>query len=305
MSRVRTSRLLRGVTAATSALVLSVGLAACGGSDSASGDDEKTISIGIPSGWDEGIAVSHLWKAILEDEGYEVETETADIGIIFTGLAGGDFDVTFDTWLPLTHASYLEKFGDDITDLGTWYDNAKLTIAVNESSPAKSLEDLAGMADEYGNRLVGIEAGAGLTKVTQEEVVPTYGLDKMDYVISSTPAMLAELKSATASGDNIAVTLWRPHWAYDEFPIRDLEDPEGKLGAAEEIHAYGAKDFGERFDDLDELIGAFTLDDEQLFSLENLMFNSGDDVDEEDAVRQWLKDNSTFVEDLKKKAGVS
>ncbi len=35
------------------------------------------------------------------------------------------------------------------------------------------------------------------------------------------------------------------------------------------------------------------------------MFNSGDDVDEEDAVRQWLKDNSTFVEDLKKKAGVS
>jgi len=305
MSRVRTSRLLRGVTAATSALVLSVGLAACGGSDSASGEDEKTISIGIPSGWDEGIAVSHLWKAILEDEGYEVETETADIGIIFTGLAGGDFDVTFDTWLPLTHASYLEKFGDDITDLGTWYDNAKLTIAVNESSPAKSLEDLAGMADEYGNRLVGIEAGAGLTKVTQEEVVPTYGLDKMDYVISSTPAMLAELKSATASGDNIAVTLWRPHWAYDEFPIRDLEDPEGKLGAAEEIHAYGAKDFGERFDDLDELIGAFTLDDEQLFSLENLMFNSGDDVDEEDAVRQWLKDNSTFVEDLKKKAGVS
>ncbi|WP_262851652.1 glycine betaine ABC transporter substrate-binding protein [Mumia quercus] len=305
MSRVRTSRLLRGVTAASSALVLSMGLAACGGSDSASGDEEKTISIGIPSGWDEGIAVSHLWKAILEDEGYEVETETADIGIIFTGLAGGDFDVTFDTWLPLTHASYLEKFGDDITDLGTWYDNAKLTIAVNESSPAKSLEDLAGMADAYGNRLVGIEAGAGLTKVTQEEVVPTYGLEKMDYVISSTPAMLAELKSATASGDNIAVTLWRPHWAYDEFPIRDLEDPEGKLGAAEEIHAYGAKDFGERFGDLEELIGAFTLDDEQLFSLENLMFNSGDDVDEEDAVEQWLEDNSTFVEDLKKKAGVS
>ncbi|MFD1826332.1 MULTISPECIES: glycine betaine ABC transporter substrate-binding protein [Mumia] len=305
MSRVRTSRLLRGVTATASALVLSVGLAACGGSESASGDDEKSISIGIPSGWDEGIAVSHLWKAILEDEGYEVETETADVGVVFTGLAGGDFDVTFDTWLPLTHASYLKKFGDDITDLGTWYDNAKLTIAVNESSPAKSLEDLAGMADEYGNRLVGIEAGAGLTKVTQEEVVPTYGLDKMDYVISSTPAMLAELKSATKSGDNIAVTLWRPHWAYDEFPMRDLEDPKGTLGEAEEIHAYGSKDFGERFGDVEEMIGAFTLNDEQLFSLENLMFNSGDDVAEEDAVKQWLEDNPTFVDDLKKKAGVS
>ncbi|MGH1562409.1 glycine betaine ABC transporter substrate-binding protein [Mumia sp. DW29H23] len=305
MSRVRTSGILRGLTAAASALVLSAGLAACGGSDSASGSDDKTISIGIPSGWDEGIAVSHLWKAILEDEGYEVETETADIGVIFTGLAGGDFDVTFDTWLPLTHKSYIDKFGDDISDLGTWYDDAKLTIAVNESSPAKTIGDLKTMADEYGNRLVGIEAGAGLTKVTQEEVVPTYGLEDMDYVISSTPAMLSELKSATASGDNVAVTLWRPHWAYDEFPVRDLEDPEGTLGDAEEIHAYGTKDFGERYSDLEDLIGAFTLDDEQLFSLENLMFNSGDDVSEEEAVDQWLKDNASFVDDLKEKAVLS
>lgn len=306
MSQARTKRLFRTAVAAASALVLSVGLAACGDDSSGGGgEEEKSISIGIPSGWDEGIAVSNLWKSVLEDEGYEVETETADIGVIFTGLAGGDFDVLFDTWLPTTHKSYLDKYGDDLSDLGTWYENAKLTIAVNDDSPAKSIADLKSMGDEYGNRIVGIEPGAGLTKATEENVIPTYGLEDMDFVKSSTPAMLAELKSATKSGDNIAVTLWRPHWAYDEFPVRDLEDPEGTLGAAEEVHTFGTKDFADRYPDLAKLFGEFTLSDEQLFSLENLMFNSGDDVEPEDAVEQWLKDNPTFVDDLKKKAGVS
>ncbi|MFC8922721.1 glycine betaine ABC transporter substrate-binding protein [Cellulosimicrobium sp. NPDC057127] len=308
----RTARTRRGAVVAAT-LALGLGLSACasdtdtgetGDESAAATEDETEISIGIPSGWDEGIAVSHLWTAILEDEGYTVDSQTADVGVIYTGLAGGDFDVTFDVWLPYTHASYLEEYGEEVTDLGYWYDDAKLTIAVNEDSPAQSLEDLAEMADEYGNKLVGIEAGAGLTKITQEEVIPTYGLEGMDYSISSTPAMLAELKGATDAGENVAVTLWRPHWAYDEFPIRDLEDPEGALGDAEEIHVWGTSDFEERYPTLTKLIGAFELDDEQLFSLENMMFNSDEYADEQAAVDAWLEENPTFVEDLKEAAGV-
>ncbi|MGW9418907.1 glycine betaine/proline transport system substrate-binding protein [Cellulosimicrobium aquatile] len=308
-ARKRTTR-----TAAVAATaVLGLALTGCasdsgsGGSGdgaSSTGEDETSVSIGIPSGWDEGIAVSHLWTTILEDEGYDVSTQTADVGVVYTGLVGGDFDLTLDVWLPYTHASYEKKYGGEITDLGYWYDDAKLTIAVNEDSPAQSLEDLAAMSDEYGNKLVGIEAGAGLTEITQDQVVPTYGLEDMDYSISSTPAMLAELKGATDAGENIAVTLWRPHWAYDEFPVRDLEDPEGALGEAEKIHMWGSADFEERYPTLTKLLGAFSLDDEQLFSLENMMFNSDEYADEQAAVEAWLEENPTFVDDLKEAAGV-
>ncbi|MEN5075011.1 glycine betaine ABC transporter substrate-binding protein [Isoptericola cucumis] len=284
-------------------LALAVSLAACSSDEpeatNGEGGDEKEISIGIPSGWDEGIAVSNLWISILEEKGYEVESQTADVGVIYTGLAGGDFDLTMDVWLPYTHAAYEEKYGEQVTDLGVWYDNAKLTIAVNEDSPAKSLEDLAKMSDEYGNKLVGIEAGAGLTQITQDEVIPTYGLEGMDYSISSTPAMLAELKGATDAGENIAVTLWRPHWAYDEFPVRDLEDPEGALGEAEEVHMWGAEDFGDRYPELQGWLKNFTLDDEQLFSLENLMFNNEEYADDpEAAVDAWLEENPDFVDQV-------
>ncbi|QJW36124.1 glycine betaine ABC transporter substrate-binding protein [Cellulosimicrobium protaetiae] len=314
-ARTRTTRRpVRRTAAVAATAVLGLALTACAtdsgsgsGGDSdvpMNGDDEAAVSIGIPSGWDEGIAVSHLWTAILEEEGYDVSSQTADVGVVYTGLAGGDFDVTLDVWLPYTHASYEEEYGEEVTDLGYWYDDAKLTIAVNEDSPAQSLEDLAGMSGEYGDKLVGIEAGAGLTKITQEEVIPTYGLEGMDYSISSTPAMLAELKGATDAGENIAVTLWRPHWAYDEFPVRDLEDPEGALGEAEKIHMWGSSDFEERYPTLTKMLGAFTLDDEQLFSLENMMFNSDEYADEAEAVQAWLEANPTFVDDLKESAGV-
>ncbi|PWD52133.1 glycine/betaine ABC transporter substrate-binding protein [Serinibacter arcticus] len=303
------STTIRRSVAAFAAAGLALTLAACGsestegGTSATGGDDavetDETVRIGIPSGWDEGIAVSHLWKAMLEDEGYTVETETADIGVLFTGLAGGGFDLMFDGWLPLTHADYWEDYSSDLTDLGVWYDNAKLTIAVNEDSPAQSLEDLAAMASEYDNRLVGIEAGAGLTTATTDNVIPTYGLEGMDYITSSTPAMLAELSSKTSAGENVAVTLWRPHWAYDAFPIRDLADPEGTLGEAEEIHTFGSADIADRFPILVSWIESFEMTDEQLFEVENMMFNDDAYADDlEGAAAAWLDANPDFVEGI-------
>ncbi|WP_248258512.1 glycine betaine ABC transporter substrate-binding protein [Georgenia sp. EYE_87] len=97
--------------------------------------------------------------------------------------------------------------------------------------------------------VVGIEAGAGLTRITQEAVIPTYGLESMEYLVSSSPAMLAELDSALASGEDIAVTLWRPHWACQEYDLKNLEDPEGALGDAEEVHTIATAGFSEEHPD--------------------------------------------------------
>lgn len=269
------------------------------GSAATSDDAQSELTIAVHNGWDEGIAVSHLWEAILEDEGYDVELEMADPGFVYTGLAGGDLDVNFDMWLPVTHADYLEEFGDDLERVGTWYDDARLTIAVNEDSPITSLAELAEQADTVGNRLVGIEPGAGLTRITKESVIPTYGLEDMDFVESSTPAMLAELSGAIDSDRDIAVTLWRPHWAYDAFPLRDLEDPEGTLGEAENIETVARTGFSDDFPELARWFGVFTLTGDQLFALENLMFNENEGERNEESAEQWLADNPDFVDELK------
>lgn len=294
--RSLTDRLVKPI-ALIASLVLAFGWTIVGtvaGGSSATARD--TIRIGVPSGWDEGIVMSSLAKVALEEQGYNVELQDAEVGVIFTGLAEGDFDLLMDGWLPITHADYVEKYGDRIEDLGVWYDNAKLTIAVNSDAPIQSLEELADNADVFNNEIIGIDAGAGLTQVTEDEVIPQYGLEGMDFKISSTATMLGALKGAMDSGDDIVVTLWSPHWAYDAFDIRDLEDPNEALGGAEEVHSFSRDGFSDEFPEIADMIRDLTLTDEQLYSLENYVLNEKEGKNLVGDTQAWLEDNPDVMD---------
>jgi len=306
----------RGSAAVAATAALALTLAACG-SDDGNGEEPDagtggettestddgasaggTITVGVHNGWPEGEAVSYLWAHILEEQGYTVELEYADAGPVFTALAQGDLDINFDTWLPITHEDYLEQYGDSWVDLGAWNDEASLTIAVNDDAPIESLTELADNADAFGNQIVGIESGAGLTRITQDEVIPTYGLEGMEFLISSTPAMLAELDGAIAAGENVVVTLWRPHWAYNEYPIRDLEDPEGALGETESMHTMAHESFPENFPEVAEWIEGWTLSNDELYELENIMFNENEGENQAASVEQWLESYPDYVDNI-------
>ena len=273
-------------------------LAGCSADTGESTADSKEITLAVFNGWDEGIAASELWKAILEEKGYDVELEYADVVPVFSGLSSGDYDFTMDVWLPGTHKEYVDQFGDDITDLGSWNDESKLTIAVNEDAPIDSLDELAANSDLFGDQIIGIEPGAGLTTITTEEVIPTYGLEDMDYLTSSTAAMLTELTAATDAGENIVVTLWEPHWAYGAFPIRNLDDPEGILDSVESLHSYSSSSFPTEHAEAAEWLGNFTMDLDKLYSLENLLFVENDTDDYGPLVKQWIEDNREWVDGL-------
>lgn len=264
-------------------------------------DQDTEITIGAFNGWDESFATAHLLKAVLEEDGYTVNIQPFEAAPAFAGVAGGDIDLITDVWMPVTHPQYIEEFGEDIEFQGCWYDNAKLTLAVNEDSPAQSIADLPDMVDEYGGKIYGIEQGAGLTKTTQEEAIPTYGLDDYEFVISSTPAMLAQVQQATEAGDNVLVTLWRPHWAYSAFPVRDLEDPEGAMGGAEIISSASRSGFSEENPKAAQIVNNLVLNDEQLSSLEDLMMSeehhNGENHDA--AVAEWLEANPEFADQLR------
>ncbi len=291
--------LLTGLALAGAATLALAGCA--GGSDTAGAGDgpaDRPIEIAVFNGWDEGIAASYLWQAILEEKGYDVNLTYADVAPIYQGLAGGDFDVVRDTWLPTTHADYMDRYGDDVDDLGAWNDEAKLTIAVNEDAPIDSLDELAAASGTFGDRIIGIEPRSGLMRITGDDVVPGYGLDGLELVESSTPAMLAELKKATDAGQNIAVTLWRPHWAYNAFPVKDLKDPKGLLGDAESIHSVGAKSFATDFPEVHDWISNFRMPGDMLYSLEDAMFNQNSGDDYGPVVTKWIADNQEWVDAL-------
>lgn len=264
------------------ALLLPV-LAAC-----SSGDDEnKSVTIGwIP--WDEDIAATYLWQSVLEDEGYEVELVQLDAGTVFQGMAEGDVDVFLDTWLPGTHATYWEEFGDQLEDIGVWYDNALLAYAVPDYVDVQSIPELSEKADLFDGKIIGIEPGAGMMGIAMETVNPGYGLDSLELVESSTPAMLTELESAVADEEPIVVTMWQPHWAYEAYNLRNLEDPDNLWGDPEQLHVTAREGFSEDFPELADWFSNFEMNDDVLFPLEELI-HAGGAGNEADAVAEWLE----------------
>jgi glycine betaine/proline transport system substrate-binding protein len=260
------------------------------------GGEGKPITIGyIP--WDEDIAVTQLWKTELEKKGYQVNLRQIDLGPLYAGLSQGDIDLFFDSWLPITQASYYDRYKGRIEDVGVWYDNATLQIAVLKSDPANSIADLAAQKSRYQGRIVGIEPSTGEMKLVKSKVMPGYGLGDYKLVASSTPAMLAELNRAVQSEQPIAVTMWKPHWAYTKWPIKPLADPRHAFGAAQKIHTLGRPGFAKDFPQLDGWLKKFAMKDAQLFPLEDLVVNKYKGKEAE-GVAQWEKQNSAFVKKL-------
>jgi glycine betaine/proline transport system substrate-binding protein len=273
-------------------LATTLGIVGTGGG----GTKGKPITIGyIP--WDEDIAVTQLWKAELEKKGYQVTLRQVDAGPLFAGLGQGDIDLFFDAWLPATHADYYNKYKDKIEDIGVWYDKASMQIAVPKTDPANSVADLKGQSSRYKGRIVGIEPGAGEMKIVKTKVQPAYGLGDYKVVESSTAAMLAELDRSVKNNQPVAVTLWKPHWAYTKFPIKPLADPQNAFGSAEKIHTLGRQGFAKDFPDLDGWLKKFTMSDAQLFPLEDLVMNKYKGK-EAKGVAEWEKQNPAVVKKL-------
>ncbi|MDF2509354.1 MAG: glycine/betaine transporter substrate-binding protein [Microbacterium sp.] len=281
---------LGAAAALTLAGCSSDGAGGTGGGDS-SADDKGTIKLGFLPSWTDGLSTAYLLQDQLEKIGYKVEMKTlTEAGPLYTGLAQGDVDMYPSAWPELTHAEYMEEYGDDIEDIGKYYENAKLTLAVPEYSKLTSIEDLKGKGTDFDGKIYGIEPGAGLTKQTQK-MLPEYGLDsEYELVTSSTAAMLTELKTATDKQEDIVVTLWRPFWANEAFPVKDLEDPKGAMGEAEGLHFLGTKGFAEKFPEAAELIEQIKLDDEQYGALEDLVVNEYGEDKEAEAVDAWLEE---------------
>ena len=210
----------------------------------------KPIRIGWTA-WADAEAVTHIAKLILEQRlAQKVELVMTDVALQYTGLQRGQIDLMLMAWLPGTHKGYWEQVKDQVEDLGPLYTGAKLGWAVPDEIPVselRSIEDLKKpqVRDKLGGKIQGIDAGAGLMKLS-EAAVKSYGLDYR-LLTASDAAMVSALDRAIQRKQWIAVTTWSPHWMFSQYRLRFLEDPKQVLGGSESIHALARKGFSSEF----------------------------------------------------------
>lgn len=272
---------------------LLVALGALGVATTASADE--TLTIGT-NNWSENIAVSHLWQQLLEERGYRVELTTTGKSIIFSALAQRDIDISLEVWLPNGDAQYLEPYQDRIDVHDAWYHGAQDELVVPAYlSDIDTMEDLKANASRFEYQgeptIMGIESGSAIAGET-ETAIERYELP-FRQLNSSSPAMLASLEEAYRKKEPIAVTLWQPHWAYAQYDLKAIEDPEEAYGGGDDIKWMSTSGFAEEHPEITDVLDGWYMSHGQL---SDLMLTIEDVGSPEEGVRRWIADHPALIE---------
>jgi glycine betaine/proline transport system substrate-binding protein len=275
-------------------LFASVILAACNNGNEGNGEDggeDKSLVFGR-NNWAENVAVSNMWKILLEEKGYEVELKSMEKAPVWLGITRDELDVAPEVWLPNTDKPLMDKYGEQLDIHEVWYENTGLGLVVpSYMEDISSIEELNARKDEFGGRIVGIDPGASLTAMAKT-AIEEYGLE-LDLVTSSGPAMMAELSKAYKDKEPIVVTLWNPHWAFSEYDMKYLEDPKKVFGEADDIYYMTRKGFEEDHPDVVKWMNNWKMDDASLGSLMAVIKDNGDPAE---GAKAWIEDNRDMVE---------
>lgn len=277
-------------------------LAACGGG----GEEEQTEeadngesgtelgqeTIEIPYvEWDSEIASTHVIQKVLETEGYDVEITPLDNAVMWQSVASGDTDAMVSAWVPLTHGDLYDEHESSLDDLGPNLEGAKIGLVVPEDFPVDSIADLS---DEAGQQVTGIEPGAGVVQAAEDAVETYDNLEGWEVQTSSSGAMATELGQAIDNGEEIIVTGWTPHWKFQTYDLKYLEDPEGVFGEAETINTLAREGLEEDAPRAYEILDNFYW---ETGDMEEVMLEIEDGADPSEAAQNWIDENQDTIDE--------
>ena len=199
--------------------------------------DKAPIRMTYVASWPDSNINTHIAARIIQEKlGYPAHLTSTDAGPMWASVASGRADAMLTAWLPTTHQVYWDKYKKDVIDLGAVTEGTWLGLAVPTYVPVSTIAELEAHHAQFKNRIIGIEAGAGIMINTQK-AIKAYGLKDMELLTSSTAAMQAQLKRAVERKDWIVVTAWKPLGIWAQFPLKTLEDPKHIYGVSGHIDA--------------------------------------------------------------------
>lgn len=253
------------------------------------GDSRPGLTLSHMS-WDDTLASTAVITNVLRDEGFDVDLVQLDPAILFSSISTGDSDFSVSPWLPRTHQSYMEEYGENIDELGPHTEGAVVALVVPAyMEDVNSIEDLT---DQANKTVTGIEPGAGITEQTSEVMASYSNLSDWDHQQSSTGAMLTSLRQAYNNEEEIVFPGWTPHWMFIEFDLKVLEDPQDVFGTTENLSTIAREGLEEDNPVAYQIIDNFNL---MIEDMQEIMLSMQDDMSPEAAARQWMDENPDKV----------
>jgi len=250
----------------------------------------KAVKMGS-MGWGNLHAPALITKKLLEKHGHPVTlTMFSEWGIAFAALSRGDIDMliagpdgyTSDYWA--RYKNRLERVS--VVNHGIFQG-----LVVPSWMDVDSVDQLNRVADQVRGRIIGIEPGTGLMREATT-ALKAYDL-KYQLIDGSSPAMVAQLKSALERREPIVTMLWTPSWMIQRFDVKFLKDPKGIFAPPQSSYWVARKGF---FDDAArarELVATVYVPLDEITDMMTAM-NDGQTV--EQVVDGWWESHQALIE---------
>lgn len=271
------------------AFICLIVLTACGSENvDTKNTDKGEINLAYVE-WDTEVASTHVVGQVLEDLGYKVTLTPLDNGIMWEALANGEVDGMVSAWLPQTHAPQVEKYNNKIENLGENLTGAKIGLVVPSYMDVDSIEDLTNQANQT---ITGIEPGANMMATTENAYKEYKNLEGWNVLTSSVGAMTAALSQAISNNEEIIITGWSPHWIFNAYDLKYLDDPKGLYGTEEYIGTFARNGLKEDAPEAYSVLDRFNWGAEDI---ESVMFNIMEGMSATDAAKKWIANNQDKV----------
>lgn len=272
------------------ALMMAAGISMTAGVAQAQ-DSKGTVKLAYVE-WASEVASTNVIRAVLEEQGYDVEMNSLGAAVMWQAVGTGDADAIVAAWLPTTHGDYLEQVKDEVEDLGSNLEGTKLGLVVPAYTDIDSIEQLNDHADEFDGKIVGIDPGAGLM-AQAENAIDDYGIDNLQLQSSSGAAMTSSLASAIQNEEDIVVTGWTPHWMFARWDLKYLDDPKKSFGEAEHINTVVNKGLEERMPEAYAILDNFHWTPDQMGEV--MLMNQEEGSDPYENAKKWVDEHPDVV----------
>lgn len=273
----------------TLVVVTLIGLVVLGACSPATSSDSKGDVTLVYVEWDTEVASTHVVGQVLEDLGYNVELTPLDNAIMWESVAKGEADGMVAAWLPNTHAEHYTKFEDEVDNLGVNLPSAKIGLVVPAYMDVDSIADLDKEAEQT---IVGIEPGAGVVMVTEEALEQYPNLSNWTMDTSSSAVMTVALEQAIKDEKEVIVTGWSPHWKFEKYDLKYLEDPKGVFGETETINTMARKGLKDDLPEVYAVLEKFSWSEDDM---QKMLVKINDGEDPKEAAKEFVADNADLV----------
>lgn len=257
-----------------------------------------TVKLGDP-GWSDIAVTNGIASFLLEGLGYQAQSQTLAVPIIYAGLQKGQIDVFLGNWMPAQQSNY-DKFvaSGEVDQLAQNLDGTEYTLAVPTyayEAGVKTFADLDAHADKFGRKLYGIASGSPANEsIRQMIAADEFGLGDWQLVESSEQAMLVQVGRAVKREQFVVFLGWTPHPMNVQYDMRYLRGGEKYFGASGQVNTLARKGYAQQCPNAGKLLGNLKFTQEMENSIMDRVLSK--QASNAEAIKDWLQANPQVLD---------